>query len=135
MDSVRTARARIIRLRNDYKGLMSRIEKGLHEHHAAAKANGSTAPLPLSNLPQRSLNEPPAESSQRSAFAKVNSVVPGSPAEQSGLKAGDLISRFGHVDKSNHEDLRKVAETVQRNEGVRHFPEPNSLQTLTLLVE
>ena len=102
---------------------MSRIEKSLHEYHAAAKPNGVTAPTLQSNLPQRNINEIPAQSFQGPAFAKVNSVVPGSPAEQSGLKAGDLITRFGNVDKLNHEDLRKVAETVQRNEGVRNFPD------------
>ena len=105
---------------------MSRIEKGLHEFHAAAKANGSTAAMLQSNLRQRDSNESPTEDSQGPAFAKVNSVVPGSPAEQSGLKAGDLIVRFGNVNKFNHEDLRKVAETVQRNEGVRRFSTTDS---------
>lgn len=51
-------------------------------------------------------------------FAKVNSVVPGSPADDAGLKAGDRIRKFGDVDWLNHEKLSKVAETVQRNQGV-----------------
>lgn len=52
-------------------------------------------------------------------FAKVNSVTDGSPAHQAGLKAGDGIRAFGHVNWMNHENLTKVAEVVQRNEGVR----------------
>ena len=118
IEPVRTTRARIIRLRNDYKDLMSRIEKGLHEHHASMKANGSPNPILQQSSPETGLGQPSVAGSSRPVFAKVNSVVPGSPAEQSGLKAGDLISRFGNVDKSNHDDLRKVAETVHRNEGV-----------------
>lgn len=51
-------------------------------------------------------------------FAKVNSVVPGSPADEAGLKAGDWIRKFGDVNWLNHEKLNKVAETVQRNQGV-----------------
>jgi len=34
------------------------------------------------------------------------------------LKAGDEIRVFGYVNKSNHDNLKKVAECVQGNEGV-----------------
>ena len=51
-------------------------------------------------------------------FAKVNSVVTGSPADEAGLKAGDEIIQFGNIDWMNHEKLARVAETVQRNQGV-----------------
>ena len=51
-------------------------------------------------------------------FAKVNSVIPGSPADDAGLKAGDRIRKLGDVNWLNHEKLSKVAETVQRNQGV-----------------
>lgn len=54
-------------------------------------------------------------------FAKVNSVVPGSPADDAGLKAGDRIRKFGDVNWLNHEKLSKVAEIVQRNQGVSLF--------------
>ncbi|RIB13211.1 hypothetical protein C2G38_2041175 [Gigaspora rosea] len=40
--AVRTARARIIALRNDHKDIMSRIESALHELHAENKKNLST---------------------------------------------------------------------------------------------
>ncbi|KAK1989487.1 26S proteasome non-ATPase regulatory subunit 9 [Colletotrichum cereale] len=111
---VRTARARIIYLRNDYKDLITMIEKHLHEHFASlqeddepeAQPAGSAGFLTDHSAP-RPLEEP---------FAKVNSVVPGSPAETAGLKPADEIRSFGYVNSSNHDNLKKVAECVQGNE-------------------
>jgi hypothetical protein len=112
---VRTTRARIIRLKNDYKDLMSRIEKGLHEHHARiaeqAQNNSATA-----RQAQAGQSAPPA--ALEAPFAKVNSVVAGSPADEAGLKVGDSITKFGWVDWTNHERLGRVAEAVSQNEGV-----------------
>ena len=97
---------------------MSRIETALHAHHANLQQGQGqgTQPQPQNNAAQ-GLEGPP--------FAKVNSVVQGSPADQAGLKAGDSIKTFGSVNWINHEKLSKVAEAVQRNEGVR-----NSIPTL-----
>ena len=113
---VRVTRARIINLRNDWKAMMDRIEKGLHEHHAnlqasdafktAEAAGGSAAPAVQSH---------PA--TPLTPFAKVDSVEPGSPANEAGLKADDQIRMFGTANRSNHERLRKVAETVLQNLG------------------
>ncbi|MCJ1391849.1 putative 26S proteasome regulatory subunit [Xylographa bjoerkii] len=118
---IRTTRARIIRLRNDYKGLMSQIEAGLHAHHATAAQLAATS-ASTTSLPQvsdSSGNVPTVVSEHRGVpFAKVNSVVAGSPADRAGLRAGDEIRQFGNIDWMNHEKLAKVAETVQRNQGV-----------------
>lgn len=91
---------------------MSRIEDGLHNHHAQARS------LPAQQAGLASHTPSTSASSLEAPFAKVNSVVAGSPAEDAGLKAGDKIRRFGDVDWINHEKLSKVAETVQMNEGV-----------------
>jgi 26S proteasome regulatory subunit N4 len=96
---------------------MNVIEKHLHEHFAKlddndepeAPAAGSTPAILPDSVPE-TLDQP---------FAKVNSVVENSPAETAGLKAGDLIRNFGYVSYGNHDNLRKVAECVQGNEGVR----------------
>ncbi|MCJ1411547.1 putative 26S proteasome regulatory subunit, partial [Ptychographa xylographoides] len=111
---IRTTRARIIRLRNDYKGIMSQIEAGLHAHHAS-----STNSVTHSAATGRALSAVNGSSSDAIGvpFAKVNSIVAGSPASEAGLQIGDRIRQFGNVNWMNHEKLAKVAETVQRNQG------------------
>lgn len=112
---VRTTRARIIRLRNDHKDIMKRIEKGLEKHFSTSAANAPSIE-PQSGQPAA----PPAELvSSGSTFAKVNSVEPQSPAQQAGLRPGDKIERFGDADWLNNEKLSKVAQIVSQNEGVR----------------
>ncbi|KAJ5871258.1 uncharacterized protein N7529_003611, partial [Penicillium soppii] len=115
---VRTTRVRIIHLRNDHKAVMELIEKGVHEHFArlqstvaAPTTNGTSQPPTMPSLPVASTSQLGAP------FAKVNSVVSGSPADQAGLKAEDVIRSFGSVNWLNHERLTKVAEVVQQNEG------------------
>lgn len=98
---------------------MSRIEAGLHAYHESAGENevsDATDPSP-STVPSESRNQAILGTVEAS-FAKVNSVVAGSPADEAGLKPGDSIRQFGNVNWTNHENLSKVAETVQRNEGV-----------------
>lgn len=95
---------------------MATIEKFLHGHFAATDQNNSQMPAEsqaqLQPLPDSQPEQlvPP--------FAKVNTVAANSPAEQAGLKAGDLIRIFGYVDRHNHDNLKKIAECVQGNEGV-----------------
>ncbi|KAK0959446.1 putative 26S proteasome regulatory subunit [Friedmanniomyces endolithicus] len=116
---VRTTRARIIRLKNDYKSAMSKLEIAVQEQFASGKAldvaqsarsqastNGANGDV---GSPRGSAIEPP--------FAKVNTVVPNSPAEEAGLRAGDKITRFGGANWTNHERLGKVAQVVQQNEN------------------
>ncbi|KAH7270199.1 uncharacterized protein BKA55DRAFT_550866 [Fusarium redolens] len=116
---IRTTRARIIRLRNDYTSLMTWIEKFLHEHFASLDEN-EPAPVASSSNSQRIL--PDSVSTPLDLpFAKVNTVAAGSPAETAGLKPGDEIRNFGYVNQANHDNLRKVAECVQGNEGNNVF--------------
>lgn len=98
---------------------MSKIELGLHEHHASNQASN-----PPSGSSQGAMRGGSAATDQAlidTPFAKVNSVVPRSPADDAGLRAGDRIRKFGDVNWLNHEKLSKVAETVQRNQGVSHY--------------
>ena len=120
---IRTTRTRIIRLKNDYKDVMAKLEVVVHEHFAAGKSAESLPPVstapseaatttgqaPASTQPLASAIEPP--------FARVNTVVENSPADTAGLKAGDKVTRFGYVDWTNHERLGKVAHVVQQNEN------------------
>ncbi|KAH8160661.1 hypothetical protein CIB48_g7576 [Xylaria polymorpha] len=115
---IRTTRSRIIYLKNDYKDLMNSIEKHLHEHFASLQDIGDVAsnsgPTNQAMMMGDSIPE-----TLEIPFAKVNSVVADSPAEAAGLKAGDEIRNFGYVNKSNHDDLKKVGECVLGNEGHR----------------
>ncbi|GKT48386.1 26S proteasome non-ATPase regulatory subunit 9 [Colletotrichum spaethianum] len=112
---IRTTRARIIHLRNDYKDLMAMIEKHLHEHFASLQEEDE----PEAQLSRNAglLADHSASRPREEPFAKVNTVVPGSPAEAAGLKPDDEIRNFGYVKRSNHDNLKKVAECVQGNEG------------------
>ncbi|RMZ87537.1 hypothetical protein DV736_g5240, partial [Chaetothyriales sp. CBS 134916] len=114
---VRVTRARIIHLRNDWKELMDGIEKGLHVHHANLQASESFKQTESSASQRAPLTTAVAPAAPETPFARVNSVEPGSPANEAGLKRGDQIRRLGTVIWSNHERLRKVAEAVQQNVG------------------
>ncbi|KAG7293054.1 hypothetical protein NEMBOFW57_003100 [Staphylotrichum longicolle] len=113
---IRTTRARIIHLRNDWKDLMALIETRLHEHFASLEdddAESTAAPATIdTSMPRDSVPE-----TLDQPFAKVNTVVDNSPAATAGLKPGDLIRNFGYVNIENHDGLKKVAECVQGNEG------------------
>lgn len=111
---VRVTRARIIHLRNDWKDLMDKIEQALHQHHATMKEQ-DLKDTAMGGVEKQSEPGPPP--APETPFAKVNSVEAGSPANEAGLKAGDLIRRFGTAIWSNHERLRKVGEVVQQNSG------------------
>jgi 26S proteasome non-ATPase regulatory subunit 9 len=100
---------------------MDAIEKHIHEHFARQAESGpaeetltsgsqSTPELPSSRTTSSQPLGPP--------FAKVNSVVTGSPAHSAGLKAGDEIRNFGYVNNTNHDGLKRVGECVQGNEEV-----------------
>lgn len=105
---------------------MTKIEEGLHKHWASApkeqalEPQTAAQPVTTSNAPTTAAQAPPAVSSTagiEAPFAKVNTVVPSSPADEAGLRAGDKITKFGHVNWMNHEKLSKVAQVVQQNEG------------------
>lgn len=115
---IRTTRSRIIHLKNDYKALMSVIEKHIHEHFARLAEDPKPEEPVVSDAQASeiiaSFDEPaPLDL----PFAKVNSIAAGSPADDAGLKAGDKIRNFGYVNHANHDGLKRVAECVQGNEG------------------
>jgi len=125
---VRTTRARIIHIRNDYKALMSRIEAAVQTQFAEA---ASRPQIPTSvATPTEASSSTQSRNTASTPFAKVNSVVAGSPAEEAGLWAQDLVVRFGSATWLNHDKLSKVAEVVSQNEGVS-CPDAIMLQNST----
>lgn len=99
---------------------MNRIEKGLHQHHASVQGSEDSKEI-QPQLSQQNADRNAQVSNRTTSdppFARVNSVALSSPAHEAGLKVGDEVRNFGPVHWRNHENLRKVAEVVQRNEGV-----------------
>ena len=114
---IAVTRSRIIALRNDWKDLMDRIEKGLHEWHANYQASDAYKHPVETYTTSASQSVATLPSVPQTPFAKVDQVTSGSPAHEAGLKEGDQIRAFGSADWSNHERLKKVGEVVQRNIG------------------
>ncbi|WPH04901.1 Hypothetical protein R9X50_00779800 [Acrodontium crateriforme] len=115
---IRTTRASIIRLKNDHKAIMANLEVVIQDHFASGKA----ANTPSTSSEQRSGEQANTASFTRRSpielpFAKVNSIVPSSPAATAGLQVGDQITRFGSVNWSTPERLNKVPQIVQQNEN------------------
>ncbi|KAI5300525.1 GTP-binding nuclear protein gsp1/Ran [Ascosphaera pollenicola] len=142
---IRTTRARIIHLKNDYAGLMEIVEKKMHEHFAKIKEeeakNGpstttttskptetetETEPVQSAQTQAQTQTQPPAASTATAItalpddvltppFAFVKSVTPNSPAATAGLLADDKICVFGDVNWMNHDKLRRLGEVVLAN--------------------
>jgi 26S proteasome non-ATPase regulatory subunit 9 len=105
---------------------MKLIEKGVHAHFANLQnAQGAGPTTNGTNVPS-ALQSSANNTALGTPFAKVNSVVSGSPADQAGLKAGDAVRSFGNINWLNHERLSKVAQVVQENEGVRLVLRPSA---------
>ena len=125
---VREARNKIICIRNDLKAIMVAIEKGLHSLHAQSREGiGAESPT---QVPEPQLPELP------DAFAKIDSVAGGSPAETAGIKSGDLVVIFGSVDAKNFKgNLKTIGDVVEHsvNQNVRvQVIRNGKLVTLTL---
>jgi 26S proteasome non-ATPase regulatory subunit 9 len=104
---------------------MTAIEKGLHEHHARLQEQAQNGTATSAHALASSSGPAPIEA----PFAKVNSVVAGSPAESAGLKVGDTLTKFGWVDWTNHDKLARLAQVVAQNEGVSEWLEPAARQS------
>lgn len=107
--AIRSVRSRIIRLQNDMKKLYSFLliklqEKMASQSNIYKEEKGLETSTPMTPSPTISTFNIP--------FALVHQVVPGSPAERSGLTVGDRILRIDDVHAGNHEKLGKVSKKV-----------------------
>ncbi|KAM0790304.1 hypothetical protein ACM66B_005605 [Microbotryomycetes sp. NB124-2] len=108
--AVRTARHNIIRLRNDLKSCLTEMEQ-----------------LVLEGLPRTSEQQQEQQvdmdvdanrgTTSSAAFARVDGVFPGSPADNAGLKREDTIVSIGPIGAQNHDRLRAVGQLVNSSEG------------------
>ncbi|QSL65743.1 hypothetical protein MERGE_000021 [Pneumocystis wakefieldiae] len=95
---VRMARARINRLRNDYRELTNNMQTILDNINV----------LNSPQVVQKPTYQP---------FAKVNYIIHKSPADLAGLKEGDLIKKFGTVHAGSCDAISAVSRLVQASEN------------------
>lgn len=124
---IRTTRSRILRLQNDIKALMKRIETGLHEYfrQQAQSVESATSETGVSAASPETATAGGSDLAAsvagmrvaHVAFARVESVASGSPAQRADLRVGDKIVHFGSVLASSHEPMRLIASVVATSEG------------------
>jgi len=104
--AVRTARVRIIELRNDLSAVVDAIAKALEGVFNPDLADPTSS----------------AETDELKPFARVDVVSHGGPASQAGLQREDLIVKFGHLTSKtmSSSSMQPVAELVSANED-RHI--------------
>lgn len=114
---VRTARHNIICLQNDHKALMKQVEEALHQLHARDKEKQARD---MAEAREEAMSRLLGSSSPTlpQAFARVNSISPGSPASIAGLQVDDEIVEFGSVNTQNFQSLQNVGTVVHHSEGV-----------------
>nr|XP_039262779.1 26S proteasome non-ATPase regulatory subunit 9-like [Styela clava] len=107
---VRISRNKISCLQNDHKNLMKQIEEELYSLHSKNKpeAADSSSDVPMVDV---------TITNTSSAFASINLVSSGSPADVAGLRVGDELIQFGSVNETNFQNLQSIATVVQHSEG------------------
>ncbi|KAI6652207.1 26S proteasome non-ATPase regulatory subunit 9-like [Oopsacas minuta] len=113
--AVRSARQRVIRLRNDHKSVMKEIENKLHELHAESKLNK------LLQTDTQTITRDTGGNKEilEKTFARISMVSYGSPADKAELKNGDLLIEFGSVNITNFSGIGDIGRVVQHSEGAR----------------
>ncbi|ODV93370.1 hypothetical protein PACTADRAFT_51969 [Pachysolen tannophilus NRRL Y-2460] len=101
---VRLTRSKIIYFRNDLKTLLNMIELCLQEKLSVT-----------SRLTDLAVTDGNTEESTV-PFAIVTEVIEESPSYKAGLNKNDKIIKIGSINAGNHDNLKKVAEIVKKNE-------------------
>lgn len=96
---------------------MKQVEEALHQLHARDKEKQARD---MAEAHEEAMGRNLGQSEGRSppqAFAKVNSISPGSPASIAGLQVDDEIVEFGSVNTQNFQSLHNISSVVQHSEG------------------
>ena len=94
------ARAALAKLYNDLKAKMNEVQLALEAYHASQRKEP---------IPPNIILESPAEI----PFARVQSVLQSSPAQEAGLNPGDLIYRFGEIDYRTANPLQQLGGSME----------------------
>ncbi|PWN53083.1 hypothetical protein IE53DRAFT_217005 [Violaceomyces palustris] len=128
LPTIRSARSKIIMLRNDNNQLRQQIalllESALSASQSQPALKQTTA---VDHLPPS-----PSSHTNRKPFARVNSVVQGSPSSTAGLRENDLIIRFESLDSSNNDRLRALPSVVTEGRTIQLLILRNSSEEVGL---
>lgn len=136
VSKVRLARQKIICLSNDHKAIMTKIEEILISLHAQQANNAEEAESSSSIGTTSGSGVHPMDQDLPEPFAKVEFVNIGSPAQDAGIRAGDLVVEFGTQNNSNFKSLMDIGQLVtnSQNKNVRiKLIRNHQLITLTLV--
>ncbi|WVQ80734.1 hypothetical protein IAT38_002839 [Cryptococcus sp. DSM 104549] len=121
--AIRHARSSLVRLQNDRSAITELLSVALQ--NAFVPSTSSSRPNGQVNghaPPKSTVNgngpTPTEEVWPESAVAKVNSVAPGSPAAEAGLRAQDMIYSFAGVTSASSGGLQSIGAKVVQSEGV-----------------
>ena len=134
VSKVRLARQKIICLSNDHKAIMTKIEEILISLHAQQANNAEEAES--SSVGTSGSGVHPMDQDLPEPFAKVEFVNIGSPAQDAGIRAGDLVVEFGTQNNSNFKSLMDIGQLVtnSQNKNVRiKLIRNHQMITLTLV--
>mmetsp|Transcript_29667 Transcript_29667/g.49629 ORF Transcript_29667/g.49629 Transcript_29667/m.49629 type:complete len:235 (+) Transcript_29667:48-752(+) len=107
--NVKDKRRRLAELNTDYRKIMKELEETTHLLYQQSISDDtvSTSVTPAttaSNLPQSDLSLSP--------IAKLDEVLPNSPAETAGIQEGDILIKFGTIVTSTESCLPAIARLV-----------------------
>ena len=134
VSKVRLARQKIICLSNDHKAIMTKIEEILISLHAQQANNAEEAES--SSVGTSGSGVHPMDQDLPEPFAKVEFVNIGSPAQDAGMKSGDLVVEFGTYNNSNFKSLMDIGQllTNSQNKNMRvKLIRNHQMITLTLV--
>lgn len=100
---VRRKRQRLSVINTDHKELMKKLEKELQNNFAE---------LPPS---QPSSSKAPAAKDTLRPIAKLDQILPDSPAAAAGIMEGDMLLRMGHVTSKTNNAMREIPKLVGDN--------------------
>lgn len=130
--AIRTARVRLIELRNDLSAVMEQITIALQNVYARTADEGQTgtsSDIQISSSSPEPTHVP---------FARVDGVAPGSPAAEAGMRKEDKVVSFGHLTHISFtsSSLQPLAELVAHRENreinITLLREPQELVSLKL---
>jgi len=113
-------------LRNDHTEIMKKIEHGLElcfnedsgdEESNEKEGNYVDDKKEIENSEDNQLESIKENIIVHKPFCRINQVQFGSPAEQAGLKAGDLVIEFGYANEDNHRNFQAIRDVVIANEN------------------